>query len=118
MPREPQTLLFVGIRNSVVALDERTGTEVWRAALRGSDFVTVLWDGEALIVANRGEVSRLDPRTGSVMWHNELKGLGRGLVTLASARAPQSQVSTGVTTQMKERRDRAAEVAATSAAIQ
>ena len=87
MPRDPRILVFVGIKSSVVALDERTGTEVWRAKLKGSDFVTVLWDGETLIAANNGEIFRLDPQSGALMWQNELKGLGRGLVSLASERA-------------------------------
>ena len=88
MPRDPQTLIFLGIKNSVVAVDERTGAEVWRAKLKGSDFVTVLWDGEALIAANSGEAFRLDPKSGAVIWHNELKGLRHGIVSLASSRTP------------------------------
>ena len=88
MPRDPQTLVFIGIKNSVVALDARTGAEVWRVALRGSDFVNVCWDGDALIAANSGEVWRVDPRSGAVLWHNPLKGFGRGLVSLATSHAP------------------------------
>jgi len=88
MPREPQTLIFLGIKNSVVALNDRTGDEVWRTELRGADYVAVLWDGEALLASNSGEVWRLDAQTGAVSWHNELKGLGRGLVSLASTRRP------------------------------
>jgi glucose dehydrogenase len=63
MARDPRVLLFVGIKNAVVALDEKTGYEVWR----------------------------LDPETGAFIWHNELKGLGRGLLSLASTRAPGPQ---------------------------
>jgi outer membrane protein assembly factor BamB len=89
MPRDPKMLFFVGIKSSILAFDERTGAEVWRTKLKGSDFVTVLWDGEALLAANGGEIFRLEPQTGAVMWHNELKGFGRGVVSLASTRAPQ-----------------------------
>jgi hypothetical protein len=32
MPRDPRVLVFVGIKNAVVALDEKTGYEVWRTA--------------------------------------------------------------------------------------
>jgi outer membrane protein assembly factor BamB len=87
-PRDVRTLIFVGIKSSVVALDVRTGEEVWRAKLKGSEFVTVLWDGEALVAANAGELFALDPETGMVLWHNPLKGMGMGLVSLASSRAP------------------------------
>ena len=88
MPRDPQTLVFVGIRDAVVALDCGTGAEVWRARLSGADFVTVLWDGEALLAANNGEVFRLDAMTGATLWRNPLKKLGRGFVSLATSRSP------------------------------
>lgn len=88
MPRDPRTIIYVGIKHFVVALDARTGAEVWRTKLKGSDFVTVLWDGETLVAANSGEVWGIDEKSGAVMWHNELKGLGRGLVSLVSSRTP------------------------------
>ena len=114
MPRDPVYFTYVGIKNSVVALDDRTGTEVWRAQLRGSDFVTVLWDGEALIVANSGEVWRLDPQTGAVIWHNALKGFGRGVVSLASNRRATSTSDIDAMA-AKRRRDQAAAAVAVSA---
>ena len=114
MPRDPQPLIFLGIKNSVVAVDERTGAEVWSAKLKGSDFVTVLWDGEALIAANSGEVFRLDPRSGAVMWHNPLKGLGRGIVSLASSRVP-TQSSPYDALAAKKRRDEQEAAAAAAA---
>jgi outer membrane protein assembly factor BamB len=86
MPRDLRSLIFVGIKNSVVALDVKSGEEVWRTKLKGSDFVTVLFDGESLVAANAGEIFALDPQTGTVRWHNTMKGLGLGLVTLASSR--------------------------------
>ena len=88
MPRDLRTLIFVGIKSSVVALDVRTGEEVWRSKLKGSEFVTVLWDGESLVAANAGEVFALDAETGMVLWNNKLKGMGMGLVSLASSRVP------------------------------
>lgn len=113
MPRDPQVLLFVGIKNAVVALDAATGAEVWRAQLRGSDFVSVLWDGEALFASNRGEVWRLDPHTGEALWHNELKGLGWGLASLASSRAREATPASGdLLGAAKKRRDAQAASAA------
>lgn len=88
MPRDPQTLIYVGIRSSVVALDAETGNAMWETRLVGSDFVTVLWDGQALFAGNRGEVMRLDPLRGDIIWHNRLKGYGMGVVSLASSRLP------------------------------
>ena len=113
MPRDPQVLIYVGIKDAVVALDDRTGFEVWRTELRASGFVTVLWDGEALFAANAGEVWRLDPARGDVLWHNELKGLGRGLVTLASSRRPSAAPDAGLLAE--KQREEAAAAAAASA---
>lgn len=93
MPRDPRILVFVGIKNAVVALDEKTGSEVWRTEVRAAGFVYVMWDGAALYAASAGEVWRLKPETGDFIWHNELKGLGRGLLSIASTRAPGPQPS-------------------------
>lgn len=87
MPRDPVQLLFVGIKDVVIALRHEDGAEVWRAKLKGGDFVTVLWDGESLFAANSGEVFRLDPRSGAIVWQNQMKGLRTGVVSLASFRA-------------------------------
>ena len=90
MTREPEHQLYVGIHNSVVAIDTRDGNEVWRTKLGGTSLVNVLWDGEGLFAAAKGEVSRLDPRDGKVLWTSPLKGLGIGSVMLASARRADS----------------------------
>jgi outer membrane protein assembly factor BamB len=91
MPRDPRVLVFIGIKDSVVALDEKTGYEVWRTQVRSAGFVHVVWDGASLYAASGGEVWRLNPETGDFIWHNELKGLGRGLLSIASTRAPGPQ---------------------------
>jgi outer membrane protein assembly factor BamB len=53
--------------------------------------VYVAWDGASLYAASGGEVWRLNPETGDFIWHNELKGLGRGLLSIATTRAPNPQ---------------------------
>lgn len=110
MPRDPQVLMFVGIKNAVIALDDRTGDEVWRAVLRSSDYVAVLWDGVALLASNAGEVWRLDPSDGHVLWHNELSGMGRGLISLASSRSGGAAAGADLAAE-KRRRDAAAAAA-------
>lgn len=90
MARKRTALLFIGIYNSVLALDAHDGVEIWRARVGAGlhAFVNVFWDGEALFASSKGEVFRLDPRTGEILWHNKLKGLGTGFVTFATTRAP------------------------------
>lgn len=107
MPRDLQVLVFIGIKNEVVAVDDRNGAEVWRVKLRSPDYVTVLFDGEALFAANSGEVWRLDPERGGVLWHNQFKGMGRGLVSMASSRRPTASGNADLAAE-KRRRDAAA----------
>lgn len=85
------SLIIVGIAGSVVALDRGTGQEVWRTRLKG-DFVNLALVDDALFATGSGELFCLDPATGQVRWNNPLKGLGRGLVTIATASASQSVV--------------------------
>ena len=107
MPRDPQVFVFIGIKNTVVALDHRTGIEIWRSKLRSADHVMVFWDGEALIAAAGGEVWRLDPKQGNVIWHNELKAMGRGIVSIASSLRASESSGFDVVAE-KRRRDAAA----------
>jgi hypothetical protein len=114
MPRQTQELLFVGIKNVVVALNQGDGTEVWRAKLKGGDFVTVLWDGENLFAANDGEVFRLDPASGAIVWTNPLVGLRKGVVSLASLRPDRVSHSPYETIAAQKRREAAQAATAAS----
>lgn len=111
MIRETKDQLYVGIQNSVVALDARDGTEIWRSKLGGMSLVNVFWDGERLYAAAKGEVFCLDPRDGRVLWNSSLKGLGTGLVTLATARRA-SDSSQAMPAEAHRRKQQAAAAAA------
>jgi outer membrane protein assembly factor BamB len=84
MPRDRVRPLFIGIKGRVVALDRRTGAELWRAELKGGDFVNVFLDERYVYALTKGEAFCLDAERGSVVWHNPLKGLGLGLATMAA----------------------------------
>ena len=75
------SLIFIGMKGCVVALDKSTGQEVWRAKLGGSDFVNLTMEDAYIYAATSGEVYCLSPVSGEIRWHNPMKGLGRGLVT-------------------------------------
>jgi outer membrane protein assembly factor BamB len=55
---------------------------VWSASLKGSDYVTLLLDGDLLLAATRGEVFCLQAATGSILWNNNLPGQGLGLASM------------------------------------
>ena len=80
-------LVFVGLNRRVIALDRNTGNIQWEwKSPKGAGFVTLLVDGDRLIVSVAGYVYCLDPATGEVVWNNPLKGFGNGITSLASAR--------------------------------
>ena len=84
MRSEIQNLIHIGIRGTAIALDRRTGAEIWRTPLKGSCFVNLVLDGEDLFATAQGEIFCLDPMTGHILWNNPLRGMGWGLVAIAS----------------------------------
>src|SRR5215831_564125 len=80
-------LIFVGLNGYALALDRDTGQIVWSNDQMKSGFVTLLLDGDRLIVSTNGYMYCLDPLTGQIMWHNRMSGYGSGTPTaLASVR--------------------------------
>lgn len=80
--------LFIGVGGHAVAIDNRTGEEIWRTKVKSSaSFVTIsLVEGQLLVGAS-GELFCLNPKTGEVLWHNKLKGLGLGVVAFTGTDA-------------------------------
>jgi outer membrane protein assembly factor BamB len=104
-------LAFIGIKGSVVALNRATGGQVWATHLKGSGFVNVVLQSEAVLASCDGEIFCLDPLTGNARWHNPLKGYGIGLATIATDTNPGS----GNTPVMAEKRRRDDEASAAAA---
>ncbi len=116
MARRRQTLVHVGIKHWVLALDADTGAEVWRTKLKSGDYVVLHRAGDRLFAANHGEIFCLDPATGAIRWNNKLPGLGWGIATFATEPAAGEGASTeqGLAAAMKKIRD--TQAAATAAA--
>jgi outer membrane protein assembly factor BamB len=82
-------LVFVGFNKQVAALDRNTGDIVWewRAPKPwGTGYVTMLLDGDRLVVSVNGYIYCLDPATGEQIWNNEMAGFGTGVTSLVSVR--------------------------------
>jgi outer membrane protein assembly factor BamB len=87
-----KSLLFIGVKGTVLAIDRVSGLEVWRTKLEGSEFVNLaVQDGE-LYASTHGGLFCLEPATGALRWRNPLKGLGYGLVSIATASGTQTIV--------------------------
>jgi len=84
-------ILFTGFNKRVAALHRDTGEILWQwKAPFGMSYVSLLLDGDRLIVSVDGYMYALDPFTGAQLWMNEMKGLGTGVTSLASARGSSS----------------------------
>jgi outer membrane protein assembly factor BamB len=88
-----EQLVFVGLNGYAVALDRDTGEIVWSNSELKAGYVTLLLDGDRLIVSTNGYLFCLDPFTGRIMWQNLMKGYGAGTPTsLVSLRGQCTQV--------------------------
>ncbi len=78
-------LVYVGLNRRVIALDRVDGHVGWEwKASKGSGFVSLLLDGDRLMVGVAGYITCLDPMYGQVVWENPLKGYGSALCTIVS----------------------------------
>ena len=85
-------LVFVGLNGYALALHRESGEIVWYNDQMNSGYVTLLLDGDRLIVSTNGYIYCLDPLTGQIMWNNPLRGYGMGAPTsLTSVRGQSSQ---------------------------
>lgn len=93
-PVEIGDLVFVGFNSKVVALDRYNGDVVWSwKSPQGSGFVSVLVDGDRLIVSPQGYTYCLDPLTGEQLWSQPLRGYGVGTACVTSVRGNSLQTS-------------------------
>ncbi len=89
--RTMSQLIFIGLNGYALALDRDTGEIVWSNNQMRSGYVSLLLDGDRLIVSTNGYMYCLDPLTGRILWHNPLTGYGLGAPTsLASVRGQSS----------------------------
>lgn len=77
-------LVFTGFNKRVAAVHRDTGQLVWQWTAPQSGYVTLLLDGDRLIVSVNGYLHALDALTGRQLWSNDLPGFGCGVASLAS----------------------------------
>ena len=107
-----ENLVFVGFNSRVLALDRDSGDIVWdwqAPKPKTAGFVTLLLDGDRLIVSVNGYMYCLEPETGELLWYNETKGFGTGVASMASVRGHSSDnVSAEAAAAMAQRQAAAA----------
>jgi len=78
-------LVYVGFLNRVAALNRRTGEIVWQwQSSKGSSYLTLLVDGDLVLVSVDGYMYGLETCTGKELWANPMKGFGTGVASLAT----------------------------------
>jgi outer membrane protein assembly factor BamB len=93
-------LLYIGIKNSVVALDKQTGRIVWSTKLRsGSSLVTVVHEDAAVFATASGEAWCLNAASGKILWHQKLAGFGSSWTTIAGAGSSSNTSATAAAVQ-------------------
>ncbi len=105
-----ESMVFAGIRGSVVALDRRSGNALWSTHLSGGDFVNVVILGGDLYASTRGEIFCVEAATGRIRWHNALKGYGRGLMTMAGSGIVENQAPAARAKKHREEEEAAAQI--------
>jgi outer membrane protein assembly factor BamB len=89
--RTLEQFIFVGLNGYALAMDRDTGEIVWSNNEMQSGYVSLLLDGDRLIVSTNGYMYCLDPLTGRILWNNPLTGYGMGAPTsLVSVRGQSS----------------------------
>lgn len=84
-------LIFTGFNKRVAALHRLTGEIVWQwTAPSGSNYTSLLLDGDRLIVSVHGYMYALDALNGTQLWMNEMAGCGYGVASLASVHGSSS----------------------------
>lgn len=78
----PGKTIYLGIKGSVIALDDESGEVLWSVHLKGSEFVNVALGGGKVFATTHGEIFCLDSASGSLLWHNRLKGYGYGMASI------------------------------------
>ena len=112
-----QTPLYVGTNRFVVALDPRTGAELWRTKLPKGGLgspVTIIIKGLHLYVGHYGRVYCLAKSDGTVLWENGLPKTGYHAVLLAMEGAQGGTGALAATVEQQRRQAAAAAAAAGS----
>lgn len=81
--------IYFAFNGRIFALDRRDGSILWRwQPPKGGNFVTLLPDGDRLLVCSDGYLWALRAEDGLCLWSQPFKGEGTGIAVLASPRSP------------------------------
>lgn len=107
-----EKVVFAAFNGRVFAIDRRDGAILWRWKVpKGGSFVTLLPDGDQLLVCADGYLWALRAEDGTMLWSQPFKGEGTGIPMLASPRSggmPVSAMAALIVAAQEEERQSAA----------
>lgn len=114
-----EKVVFAAFNGRVFAIDRRDGAILWRWKVpKGGSFVTVLPDGDQLLVCADGYLWALRAEDGTMLWSQPFKGEGTGIPMLASPRtggaAGEAQAMLIATAEAERRRRQSAAASSSS----
>lgn len=88
-PIDPATLVFIGAKKWLSAVDSVTGRFVWKTEIPGSwfgptGFMTVTADPFGVYACRGGRVTCVDPMSGSILWSVKAPHAGASLPVAAT----------------------------------
>ena len=86
MPLQPDDIVLLAVKRTVIAFNKRSGARLWSQTLTtglSEDFVTVLADTQRVYAHTKGQFFCLDLFTGNELWRDGLTGLGYGVASIA-----------------------------------
>jgi len=114
-PMNINELIFTGFNHRVAALNRNSGNLIWQwRAPQGTQYTTLLLDGDVLIVSVDGYMYGLNPYSGDLLWSNPMSGFGTGVASLVSVNGTTANSSVSAAA---ARAAQLAAGAATSAAV-
>lgn len=86
---DPATLVFIGAKKWLSAVDSLTGRPVWKTEIPGSwigsaGFMTVTADPFGVYACRGGRVTCVDPVTGTILWSIKAPHAGSSLPVVAT----------------------------------
>jgi hypothetical protein len=96
-------ILLLGLKRTVTAISKLDGHTLWETKLpggMGSEFVTVLSDGQRVFAHTEGKLHCLDLANGQMLWSNGLSGYGYGIASLCFPGGPTAPDSAAVQKQI------------------
>ncbi len=91
---ETPTLIYVGAKRNITALDAASGEVVWELKLPGAfgTYLTLMVEDGVLYAARQGVMYAINALSGEPLWQSEIKGAKNTPMMIATSRGGSTSV--------------------------